>query len=168
MARITRTSLRAPSRTETQKSDRSRFDEIIIEVVGGTALGTLNHGLEPRFRDAVQHACTPFDHNDRVSEVDVEVIQLKRRSEAIGVNVDERRTVDDAGMRSCENKRRAGHGATNPEALTDASGERCFASSQRTGQHQDVARAKVTTKLLAERIHLIRGADGSHALGQRI
>ena len=59
----------------------------------------------------------PLDDDDRAVDVDVEVVELDRRAEAVRVDVHERRPADERRMRARDHERRALHRAAHAEAL---------------------------------------------------
>ena len=87
--------------------------------------------VEPVGGDGVDEPASPLDDDDAAGEVDVEVVELDRLAEPVGVDVHERRAADEARVGAREHEGGAGHRAADAEPLADPAGERRLARAER-------------------------------------
>jgi hypothetical protein len=120
---------------------------------------TLDLNVEPRRRDAVKHAPPPLDDDDATRKVNVEVVELERAGEPVGVDVHEWRSVDQARVCAGEDKGRTGNRSAHSKTFTDAAGECGLACTERAGQNEKVARAKPSAQFHTEVMHRVGRCD---------
>ena len=107
----------------TGESDGARLNEFLTEFTRIGALRAFNDDVEPGVHDAVQHACTPLDHHNGVSKVDIEIIEFDGTVQAIGIHVNQGWTFTQAGVGSGKNESGRGNGSTNLQAFTNTACE---------------------------------------------
>ena len=103
--------------------------------------------------DVVDQPGSPLDDDDRVVEVEVEVVDEGCVAEPIGVDVHERGAVGEVRVGSGEHEGGALHRAAHAESGADAAGQRGLAGAERAREHHEVAGAQLRAELAAERLH---------------
>jgi hypothetical protein len=110
--------------------------------------------LEPVVGNAVEKSCAPFDHHYRSLEVDIQIIELDRAAEAIGIHVHQGHAFR-TRMRPCQHEGRAGYRASHAERSSETPRERRLASTQLTVQQHEVTRAQPGCHASAELLHVV-------------
>ena len=95
-----------------------------VEKVGGETLG---------------ETAAPFDQHDRTREIDVEVVELGRAAEAVGIDVHEGDGAGLALVGSGDDKGRARNRADHTKALADTACHCGFTGTEWPGEQNHVA-----------------------------
>ena len=104
--------------------DESRLNRFLsVRYVDARARRSSDVDLDPVFGHSVEHSGGPFDHHDRRRPVDVEIVELRRAAEPVGVHVHKRCTATDAAMGAGEHERGARHRSAHPELVAETAGE---------------------------------------------
>src|SRR5215468_7445267 len=104
-------------------------------------------------------AAAPFDDQHGVGQVDVEVevVHLGERAEAVCVDVDERQPS--APVHSGDDERRRYDPALHSEAGTDALHECRLSRAQRTGEHYEIAGTQDVGQLHSIRARIVHSGQ---------
>jgi hypothetical protein len=140
----------------TGEGDGAGLDEFLSELARIGAFRAFNDHIEPGVHDAIQHASTPLDDNNRVSKINIKIIEFNGAVETIRIHVNEGWAINQARVSASQDKSGTRDRTSNAEAFTNATGQCGLPGTERSGEHQNVSRTQCLPQLEAKFVHLVR------------
>ena len=128
-------------------------------LLDGPHVGRAAELPEPVLAQLLDEPGPPLDHRHGVDEggVEVEVVELQGRPEAVGVDMDQGRAADKRGMDPGDDEGRRGDRAADTEPGADALGQRGLPRAEVAGEDDQVTGAQQRREAHPEVLSVARG-----------
>src|SRR6266571_953478 len=125
-----------------------------------TVAGPANDDLQAVVGEPLNHALAPLHHGDRTVEigVQVQIIDLGRVAEPVGIDVHERGPGSLRWMHAGDNERGRGDRTAHLKTIADALSKGGLACAERPGEQHQVASTEMGCEAAAECAHLAGAA----------